>query len=160
MSFNTNPDLTTDFLVKWLRSTWMRRTAEKALESYERELLNYPALMHQKEKFLIKFKKEKKLNSAKNDVTVKNDVSVKNDVDICHEKDFDEMTIDELIWLYWQVDESASSQEEDNICNVEEEPDIEYTSLGCEEKSKTNKRKTKSECLKTNVHKKKSKKEN
>ena len=129
---SSNPDLTTEFLVKWLRSTWMRRTAEKMLDAYERELLNYPAMMHEREKLLITYEKE--LLNYRTMVMhekEKNLVSVQNDTSVECEKDFNDMTIDELIYLYWQVDESSS--QEDNVCNMDEERDIEYTSLVCNE---------------------------
>ena len=88
---------------------------EKKLVEYEKDLIHSPALSYYNEKILI--------NS-------KNNVDVNSLVDENCKKDFNELTIDELIYLYWHDDDEASLQSYDTDYNSFEK-DIEYMSLIC-----------------------------
>ena len=90
---------------------------EKKLIEYEKDLIHFPALSYYAEKNML----------DDNNVT---DINEQNSiVDENYNKDFDELSVDELIYLYWQSDDS-SSQLYDTDCNSFEK-DIEYMSLIC-----------------------------
>ena len=90
---------------KFLNTAEIMKETEEKLIVYERELIHFPALT---------FLKEKSINPNE-DAHLQCPQVV--------EKDFNDLTIDELIYMYFQVDESSSQV-------VEKE--FEYTSIVCE----------------------------
>jgi hypothetical protein len=91
---------------KFLNTAEIMKETEEKLIAYERELIHFPALT---------FLKEKSINPNNEDAHLQCPQVV--------EKDFNELTVDELIYMYFQVDESSSQL-------VEKE--FEYTSIVCE----------------------------
>jgi hypothetical protein len=90
---------------------------EKKLVEYEKDLLHSPALSYYNEKQMLNFN---------NEIDVNNQNSL---VDENCKKDFNELTVDELIYLYWHDDETSLQSYDTDYNSFEK--DIEYMSLIC-----------------------------